>query len=257
MKGLRLAFSFLTILPVSAGVPTTEMTPARSYFPLVGLMLGGALVGIDLGLESVFPPLLRGAMLVVALIVLTRALHVEGFMDTCDGLVGGATRERRLEILRDPHVGAFAVTGGVAILLLKWTAVVGLPSEVRISALVLFPCLSRWSMLLVMSLFPYARSQGLGGSFQHGRRRVQVAVGLVTTLTAGLLLAGAAGAVLLVVATAAAWGLGAWMAGQLGGLTGDTYGAINEIVEVLVLVSAIAVVAVAPDLVEWPLPWGV
>ena len=256
MSGLRLAISFLTVLPVPTRAPATDMAPALSYFPLVGLALGGVLAGIDFGLESTFPPPLRGAMLVVALVVLTRALHIEGFMDTCDGLLGGGTRERRLEILRDSHVGAFAVTGGVAILLLKWTAVVGLPPEVRVSALVLFPCLSRWAMLLAVSHFSYARSQGLGTSFLHGRRRVQVPAGLVTVLTASLLLAGAVGAVLLAVATAVAWGLGAWMAGQLGGLTGDTYGAVNEVAEVLVLVSAIAVVAVVPALVGWPLPWS-
>ena len=256
MSGLRLAISFLTVLPVPTRAPATDMTPALSYFPLVGLMLGGALAGIDFGLESTFPPLLRGAILVVALLVLTRALHVEGFMDTCDGLVGGHTRERRLEILRDSHVGAFAVTGGMALILLKWTAVVGLPSEVRVSALVLFPCLSRWAMLLAVSLFSYARSQGLGSSFLQGRRQIQIAAGLVTTLAASLLLAGALGVVLLVIATSLAWALGAWMAGQLGGLTGDTYGAINEIAEALVLVSAIAFVALAPALVGWPLPWS-
>jgi adenosylcobinamide-GDP ribazoletransferase len=255
MNGLRLAVSFLTILPVAPRTATPQMTAARGYFPLVGLLLGGAMVGIDQALEPLFPPALSGAVLLAALILLTRALHIDGFMDACDGLFGGFTRERRLEILRDSHVGAFAVIGVVALLLLKWTALVGLPLDIRVGALVLFPCLSRWGILMVMDRYRYARTQGMGTSFQQGRMRKQMALGFVTALVASLLLAGVAGILLLATATAVAWGLGHWMAGLLGGLTGDTYGAVNEVAEVAVLLLAVAIATAAPSIVGWPLPW--
>lgn len=256
MKGLRLAISFLTVLPLWRGEAMSGLAPARAYFPLVGLLLGGALAGTDLVLQPVLSPLASGAVLVAALLVLTRALHVEGFMDTCDGLLGGYTRERRLEIMRDPHVGAFAVVGAVGLLLVKWTTVVGLPASVRLPVLVLFPCLSRWAMLVAMEAYPYARSQGMGAAFRQGRKAAQLTLGLTTALVASLLLAGSAGALMLALATALAWGLGRWMAGLLGGLTGDTYGAVNELSEVAILLVASALAVAAPAVFSWPLLGG-
>ncbi len=253
MKALRQAISFLTVLPAGRQGAVMEMAPARAYFPLVGLLLGGVLAGADLALRPILPPLVSGAVLVVVLVVLTRALHVEGFMDACDGLLGGFTRERRLEIMKDSHVGGFAVIGVVGLLLLKWTAVVGLQPSVRLSTLVLFPCLSRWAMLVAMAGYPYARAQGVGASFQRGQNAWQVAFAFATALAASLLLARGAGVLLLVLATAMAWGLGRWMAGLLGGLTGDTYGAVNEVCEATVLVAAIALAAGAPVLFRWPM----
>ncbi len=238
MNCLRLAIAFLTVLPV---VPRGEaqMGPARAYFPLVGLALGGILAGIDLVLGQALPPLAMSALLVVALLVLTRAIHTEGFLDSCDGLFGGYDRARRLEILRDPHVGAFAVLGGASLLLLKWSLIAGIPDEARTALLVLFPCLSRFGMLAAMGAFPYARERGLGTSFQEGRHRWQMAFGFATAATAGALLSGLAGLVLLGAIVAVALAMGRRVTGLLGGMTGDTYGAVNEVGEVTVLLGGI------------------
>ena len=135
-----------------AALTPGQWAPARAYFPLVGLGLGGLLAGLDLAASQVLPPAVVGALLVAALLVLTRALHTEGFLDSCDGLLGGHDRESRLAILRDSHVGAFAVVGGVSLLLLKWTLLVGIPETERIGLLVLFPCLSRFAMVAAMSV---------------------------------------------------------------------------------------------------------
>ena len=105
MKSLRLAISFLTIFPLAPG-GVAQMGPARAYFPIVGLLLGGVLAGLDLAAGESLPAPVVGALLVVALLVLTRAIHTEGFLDSCDGLFGGYSREKRLDILRDTHVGA-------------------------------------------------------------------------------------------------------------------------------------------------------
>ena len=126
MKSLRLAISFLTVLPVAPD-HSGPMAPARACFPLVGLGLGGILAGLDIAARQVLPLPVVGALLVAALLVLTRALHMEGFLDTCDGLLGGRDRESRLAILRDSHVGAFAAIGGACLLLLKWDAGSGHP----------------------------------------------------------------------------------------------------------------------------------
>ena len=119
------AVQFLTIASplVGRSFSAREMGRAVGCFPLAGLALGGVLAGVDLLLEQVWHG--NGLQIAVVLtfwLVLTGALHADGFLDTCDGLLGGRTTEERLSIMRDPHVGSFAVIGGVLLLLLKFTA---------------------------------------------------------------------------------------------------------------------------------------
>ena len=249
---MRLAIGFLTVLPL-APRGAARMGPSQAYFPLVGLALGGALAALDLAAREALPTLATSALLVVALLALTRALHAEGFIDSCDGLFGGHTRERRLEIFRDPHVGAFAVLGGAGLLLLKWSLVTGIPDEERTALLVLFPCISRSGMVAAMAAFPYAREQGLGRSFEDGRRAWQVMFALVTATAASVLLLGFAGLALLAGAVVTALAIGRWVTGLLGGMTGDTYGAVNELGEVVVLLGGIALFHFAAGLFRAPL----
>ena len=252
MTALRLAIGFLTVLPV-APAGEARMGPSRAWFPLVGLGLGGILLGLDVAAREALPALVVGAILVAALLVLTRAIHTEGFLDCCDGLFGGYSREERLRILRDTHVGAFAVAGGVALLLLKWSAMTGIPGEVRTGLLLVFPALSRLGMVTAMAFFPYAREQGLGTSFQEGRSRWQAMFALATAAVAAALFLGGGGAMLLGVVVVVSLGLGRWMTGLLGGMTGDTYGAVNELGEVAVLVLGIALFSAIPGAFGAPL----
>ena len=252
MTSLRLAIGFLTVFPV-APAGEARMGPARAWFPLVGLGLGGVLLGLDVAAREGLPALVVGAILVAALLVLTRAIHTEGFLDCCDGLFGGYTREDRLRILRDTHVGAFAVIGGAALLLLKWSALAGIPDEARTGLLLVFPCLSRLGMVATMALFPYARERGLGTSFQEGRTWWQVGFGLATATVASVLFLGGGGAILLGIVVVVSLGLGRWMTGMLGGMTGDTYGAVNEVGEVAVLVLGIALFSAIPEIFGAPL----
>ena len=252
IRDLRLAVGFLTVLPFAPG-GAAQMGPARAYFPLVGLALGGILAGLDTGARQVLPTPVAGALLVAALLVLTRAIHTEGFLDACDGLLGGYSRAKRLEILRDTHVGAFAVVGGATLLLLKWTLLTGVPDGVRVGILAAFPCLSRSGMLSTMAAFAYVRKKGLGAAFQAGTSRWQVGFGFATAAAAGGLLLGPAGLLLLGAAIAVSLGLGWWVSRMLGGMTGDTYGAVNELAEVTVLVLGIALFGLASELYRPPL----
>ena len=288
MNGLRSAIGFLTILPLAPSGGPASMASARGWFPLVGLLLGLILAGVDIlstlisGAGSsgwayaplaatypVFPNytiLLWAVLMVVILVALTRALHLDGFMDSCDALLGGFDRERRLAILRDPHVGAFAVIGLVCLLLIKVLAIAGLPPgiaglttegwSVRIPMLLLFPCLSRWAVLLTMELYPYVRSNGIGTAFFDGeQRRVkwQLMLGFAFTMVISVALAGMVGIVLLAAASAVAWGIAAWATRLLGGVTGDIYGAVNELTEVVVLLLALMLMTSAPFTLYSPL----
>ena len=253
LRSLRLAIGFLTVFPLAPG-GASQMGPARAWFPLVGLGLGGILAGLDfIARQALLPQTVAGALLVVALLALTRAIHTEGFLDACDGLFGGYSQARRLEILRDTHVGAFAVVGGASLLLLKWTLLTGIPDEVRASLLIAFPCLSRFGMLSVMAAFAYVRENGIGTAFQTGRNRWQVLFGLATAAAAGILLLGYAGVALLGATIAVSLGLGRWISGMLGGMTGDTYGAVNEMAEVTTLLLGIVLFRITPELLQSPL----
>ena len=220
-----------------------QISLSRTYYPLVGLLLGLLLVGFEAALSRIFPVYLTSAILMAALLIATRGLHMDGFMDVCDGLFGGYTKEWRLEIMRDSHVGSFAVAGGVSIILLKWAAILSLLSPAvsggglpcKGLGLLLFPLLSRWAMVLQLSAFPYARSQGLGTAF-HQFPNLLATLGAATlALVAAVLLAGVGGVVLFSGIALLAWLLGRGMTALLGGITGDTYGATNEITEVIVL----------------------
>ena len=215
------------------------MGPARAYFPLVGLGLGGILAGLDFAVSLVVPPIVVAALILIALLILTRALHTEGFLDSCDALFGAYTRERRLEILRDPHVGAFAVIGGAALLIAKWALLASIDTEMHTELLVLFPGLSRAGMTTTMIAFNYARDQGLGSSFKMETKWWMDGFGLSVAAAVGFLLLGLGGLVLAAIAFIVALAVGLWTSRLLGGMTGDTYGAVNELAELSVLLSGL------------------
>lgn len=226
------------------------MGPARAYFPIVGLGLGAALAGLDIAAGQVLTRPVVGALLIVTLIALTGALHTEGFLDICDGLFGGRSRAERLRILRDHHVGAFAVIGGVSLLVLKWTLIVDIPDEERLTLLLLFPCLSRLGMVSAMAVFPYAREGGVGASFRVECSWWQVTFALATGAVASALVLGVSGMLLLIGALAVSLAVGRFVTGLLGGMTGDAYGAVNEVTEVAVLALGLILLSIAPGLLR-------
>ncbi|MCZ6614279.1 MAG: adenosylcobinamide-GDP ribazoletransferase [Chloroflexi bacterium] len=251
MVSLRTAFAFLTILPgLPANPSARQLSASRAYYPVVGLALGLLLVALEAASSSIFPVFLTSALIVVSLVIATRGLHLDGLMDVCDGLFGGYTRERRLEIMRDSNVGAFAVSGALSVLLLKWAAILSLLSlregEI-IWVLILFPVISRWGIVLLMGAFPYARTQGMGSDFHREPAMVATVTAGMIALAASVLLGGLGGMAALGLVTALVWLLGKGMAAYLGGLTGDCYGAANEVGEVVAL--GILVALVPHDLV--------
>ena len=205
--------------------------------------MGLILVGVEEGSSRVFSEPLTAAFLVAVMIVVTRGLHLDGLMDVFDGVFGGFTPERRLEIMRDSRVGAFGVIGAIAVLLLKYGALVSLlmlPQPGKEWALFLFPTLSRWTMVVLLGAFPYVRTQGLGSPFHGTGIKIATTIAGISALAASVLLGGFAGLGLFFGVTVVAWLMGWAIAKTLGGLTGDAYGATNEIIETVVLIVATA-----------------
>lgn len=244
------ALSFLTLLPVGVASPTdAEISRSRGWYPVVGLLYGLGLVIVVVALFALgFEPwwFLTAALVVTALALLNRLLHLDGLMDFCDAMWGGRTVERRLEIMRDSRVGSFAVTGGACVLLIKCGAISSdlLLSSDGLSALLLFPMVSRWTMTLLLTVFPYGRQEGIGSAFASGERPwLATAWALLTVAAAAWLLLGASGLVVLAAASGLALLLGFWATRRLGGgLTGDCYGATNEIIEAFALVLLVPLV---------------
>ena len=240
--GFLLALRFLTALPL----PPREVTPGElgrsmAYYPLVGALLGLTLAGTDSLLQYVFPSSVTSAILLVVLILLTGGLHLDGLMDSCDGLFGRRDPARRLEIMRDSRVGSFGVLGAVGLLIVMYTALSALAAPWRTGALVLMPVMGRWAMVLALWGFPYARAEGLGRSFKEevGWREVLAATVLAAAVAA--LSLGVVGIGILFITGTGAWLLGSFIFTRIPGLTGDSYGAINGVVEVVSLLTVVAV----------------
>lgn len=252
--------TFLTIVPISRNLDCgpRDISNSRAFYPLVGLVIGLLLVGVEEGSSRIFSEPLTAAFLVATMVIMTRALHLDGLMDVCDGVFGGYTPERRLEIMRDSRVGAFGVVGGVTVLLLKYGALVallGISEPGKEWALLLFPALSRWTMVVLLGAFPYVRTQGLGSPFHQGGIRIATIFAGLSALAASFLLGGFAGLGLFFGVVPLAWFLGWAMAKALGGLSGDTYGATNEVIETTVIIVATALAAQSwleplPDLLD-------
>jgi adenosylcobinamide-GDP ribazoletransferase len=243
-RKLVAAAAFLSILPLPGGkrlFTSASASPLSGgeYFPLVGALLALLLAGLTLLLAPLLPQLVLAALLVVGLVLLTGGLHLDGLMDTCDGLFGGMTRERKLEIMRDSRVGSFGVLAGACALLLKFAcfASLGKPA-LPLVFLVTLPS-SRWALVLALHLFPGARASGLGATFRQDITPQRLALACALTLALVLVSAQLSGLLVWCVMTLTALLLGAWITRQLGGLTGDTYGAIAEIAEIVGLLAFI------------------
>ena len=235
MNSLLAAMRFLTIAPIPGAWGTAEEDLARSvpWFPIVGLLLGALAAAAAWGLSLTVPPMVTATVLIVLLLGFPGCLHMDGLADTADGFLSSRSRERILEIMKDSHTGAMGVIAIVCTLLLKFASLASLPAAALWPAVLLMPLAGRCSMVVHMALLPYARPDGLGAIFYRRQPRA-------TAIWAAGVLAAAAWAVLgwhgliawaaCIVVTLA---LSAYAYRKIGGATGDTCGAVCELVEVV------------------------
>jgi adenosylcobinamide-GDP ribazoletransferase len=242
LQELVAAIRFLSILPIPGGPrffetedEDADMIIGAAYFPFVGLLIALVLLALLFVTSPFFPPLVLAAFLVVAQVVLTGGLHMDGLMDSSDGLFGGSSPERRLEIMRDSRVGSFGVLAGGCVLLLKFAVFATLRVHLLGQALLMVLPTARWAMLMTVSLFPSARATGLGAAFRQTLSMPRLVAAGITALLVVLVVGHLAGLLILLVGSLAAVAVGAWATRRLGGLTGDSYGAIAEIAEVVML----------------------
>jgi adenosylcobinamide-GDP ribazoletransferase len=241
MLPLWIALQFLSSLPIRLpGMPAPEQL-GRSllFYPLVGLLFGVILWALNLLLSSA-PLLLHAALLLTVWVLLSGALHLDGLADSADAWLGGfGDRERTLTIMKDPRSGPIAVVTLALVLLLKFTALVALIEQQQGLALIIVPLIGRAALLAVFLTTPYVRPGGLGQALaDHLPRKAGWRV-LAFSALGCLLIAGFQAIVGLVVA----FGMFVWlrqvMMRRLGGTTGDTAGALLELLEMAVLVGLV------------------
>jgi len=232
--GFWAALQFLTIFPTPLPHKVDDKLAGESltYFPLVGLILGAILFGLQYVLKFIFPPMVTNALIIAALVILTGAHHLDGLIDTCDGVFAGKTVKRRLAIMADTRVGTFGIAGAILVLLSKYASLSAVP---MLPAFLLMPTLSRWGMVIAIFTFPYARASGMGSAFKQGATWQRLAIATAIAIVASVALLSWKGIVLLITVCACALGAAVYFNHRLRGLTGDTYGAINELTEVSVL----------------------
>ncbi len=237
MRPFFSALRFLTPLPVPEAWAGGERELSRGvyFFPIVGLMIGGVAAAACFGLDKVLPQFAASTILVCLLIAASRGLHMDGLADTADGILSSRPRDQVLAIMRDSRTGAMGVVAVVCVVLLKTALLTSVaPEGVRWRTVLLMPLAGRCAVVVTMALFRYARSDGgLATAFLSRRtgRWVLVAWAFVASLGAGWLLAGTEGLVAATASMGVGLVVGLYCRRRIGGFTGDTLGATNELVE--------------------------
>ncbi|SFT83014.1 cobalamin-5'-phosphate synthase [Selenomonas sp. GACV-9] len=238
MKSFITALQFLTRIHVKNQPDLTIEDFGRStkFFPLVGAILGLIYLLATWCLIAVFGwANFVTTILVLLPVLVTGGLLLDGYMDTADGVFSARDRERKLEIMKDSRVGSFGVIALVALMMVNWTVLRDIKLVLIMTALFIMPIIGRMAMVMVIAFFPYARKEGMGKAFADMADKETVAIAGITTILF-VVPWGQAAIAALVAGLGFAWLLGAWLTSKLGGLTGDTYGAIETLTETMVLV---------------------
>ncbi|GLX88194.1 adenosylcobinamide-GDP ribazoletransferase [Pseudomonas fragi] len=238
MLSFWIALQFLSSLPVRLpGMPQPqELGRSLLFYPLVGVLFGAVLWGVNAVLAGA-PAMLHAALLLTVWVLLSGGLHLDGLADSADAWLGGfGDRERTLTIMKDPRSGPIAVVVLVLVLLLKFCALLALIEQQQFAALLMVPLIGRSALLGVFLTTPYVRAGGLGQALADHLPRQAGWWVLGFSALACVLLAGVSGVWALGLAVLGFAWLRQVMMRRLGGTTGDTAGAMLELLEVLMLV---------------------
>ncbi|MDA8065366.1 MAG: adenosylcobinamide-GDP ribazoletransferase [Thermaerobacter sp.] len=233
-----LAFGLLTRLPLPR-VAAADPAGSAAFFPWVGLVVGALGAAAWYLLYRPLGAWLAGAAVLVVGVLVTGGLHQDGFLDTADGLASGRPAAAALRIMRDSRAGGLGVVYLGLLLLLKFSLLSGTAFPDGWRDLVLFPAAGRAAMALAAWRAVYPREQGLGGTVVGRVRPGELAAAVSFLAAAAWLLAGWRGEVAALAALAVAGAGRWWLTRRLGGLTGDTLGAVNEVAEVAALMALV------------------
>lgn len=251
LRQLRLFFvalQFFTRLPVPRWVGFEEewLHHASRYFPAVGIVVGGVTAGMYALTHAWWPQVVAVLASTIAGIYVTGAFHEDGFADTCDGLGGGMTRQRVLEIMTDSRIGAYGAIGIVLMLAMKCAALATMPSQMVIVALLTGHPLSRLASTALIWRLSYAKGEGKAKPLAQRMANREFAIAMATALLPAVLLMwmGMLRWQALVAGIAALVAAALWLARKfqrrIGGYTGDCLGAVQQLSEVAFYLALLA-----------------
>lgn len=239
MKGLMILFQFMTRLPIP-GKPkydSEEMGKSFKFFPIIGLVIGAILFGAYSLLSMHIDNRYALALLVVLLeVVITGGLHLDGLADTFDGIFSYRSKHRMLEIMRDSRLG----TNGALALIIYFLLKVFLLVEIGPAALLIIPVVGRLNAVVNAAIAPYARATGMGKGIVTHTDKAGILTASIITFGAVFGMAPLVGSFVgWTIAIAITLALGVYFAKlmerKIGGVTGDTLGAVVELSEIVVL----------------------
>lgn len=239
MHSFLTALGFLTRFPIPGGgghMDAHSLSKSVIFFPVVGGIIGAITAGVYLVLEPFLPRTVLCVFILALPLFMTGGIHFDGLMDTCDGIFSGRSRERILEIMRDSRVGSMGVIAGILNVMLRYSVLMELPGAILPVLLITQATTGRWVMSMALHFFPYARKEGgLGQGFSADKKLLYVILSSFLALLIIFPANGAAGIIIALLVAAFSLFMACWAAGKLGGLTGDVYGALNEVAENLFL----------------------
>ncbi len=237
MSGFLGAVQFLTRIPVRtrAAVPHDRVLP---WLPFVGALIGAVVGGIAVGLAHLVPAVVATMCAIGAGLLITGAFHEDGLADVADAFGGGTTPERRMEILKDSHHGTYGVAALCASIVLRWVGMATVASSQAVFAgFVAAHALGRTGAVAAMGVFPPAREAGLGADHARRMRPIATTAGIAVALAIVVVVTGWWAGPLIAAALAGTGVVAVLAMRKIGGLTGDVLGAIEQVVECLVIVT--------------------
>lgn len=236
MKRFLVALQFLTIFPVKikSEINGKDFGASLLYFPAVGLLIG-LLLALAASSFHFLPALVKSAIILMISVFVTGGIHLDGFADTCDGFYGNKSVEKMLEIMRDSRTGAMGVIGIACLIILKFSVIASLRPELLWKILIAMSVFSRWAQSLACYAASYVRAEGKAKYFMEYSRRRDIIAGGIFILAVFVLLMPSKGIILFLLSLLPVSLFFYYIKRRIGGMTGDTIGAVNEIAEACVL----------------------
>lgn len=242
MKSFFLALQFLTIISISSNIKFDEKDFSRSsrFFPVIGLIVGCFLCAVWMSFSgaAVFA---RSALIIIAGVIITGGLHMDGLADTCDGLYGFRSREKTLRIMRDSRIGVMGATAITCTLIAKFAFIASIPEAQMYKILLAMGILSRWAMTFAFCGVLYPRQEGKAKLFLEGVKVKEVVITGVSVLALYIWLWQLKGVMIFLLTLLCVGIFKQYARKKIGGMTGDTIGAVNEIAELAMLFFALQI----------------
>jgi adenosylcobinamide-GDP ribazoletransferase len=234
------ALQFLTRIPIRLS-RAPDLTASIPWFPLIGAVIGSLLAALLAAGSLLLPMSVIAAVTVLCGVLLTGAFHEDGLADAADAIGGGWDREQRFTILKDPLHGSYGVAALTGSILIRILCLGALSPAVAVAGLVASHTLGRTASIISMVVWPTASATGLGADYVRAARPLPIMVGAAVGVAITAIVLGwwVGPAILAAVLAAGVMGWIAWRA--LGGVTGDILGAIEQVVEIAVLIAVVAI----------------